>query len=478
MNLTESYKNKILELAGIDASIVAYHGTNKDFDAFDMSYAGSTSDPGDYGEGVYFDTDKGWAASYANKEVGIIITARINLTNPFVIDFVPYSEFNRKKSSGEIERNQIHVEIQRYIDTLNKGGANIDVKELLQYTNGSLTFLSISRKLGSKNITKYLLAAGHDGVIVNYGKSKEIAVFDTGKIEILKKESAKDYYKSLPIEEGYYNLPRDTFWAWVSPQNDFVQVPKLKHQGYIMQKYKNEPFGWDYDKVFDKAMKDGWIRVIYEYFPDRFKGELSLNGHSLERVKSVLSDIFLDKVKYGNNSIYVDSEEPKFSQWFSTATQDGKEKFLDFVISENIVHETTEDTLADLVDMHSKYKLRYPKNNVLIDVNINKLLSRHMTDEPDYAFDTKETSDYPGRVDRAKQFWQDFSKDQRYINPKTKERTNWGKVEFEAPYVTIENGKLGFADGRHRVIAMKELGYDNIIIEVPKSQVNLFKELQ
>jgi hypothetical protein len=470
------------------------------------------------------------------------------------------------------------------------------------------------------------------------------------KIEILKKEPSKDFYKSLPLNENYYNIPRETFWAWVSPQNDFIQVPKLKHQGFIMQKYKNEPFGWDYDRVFNKAIEDGWVRVIYEYFPERFKGELSLNGHNLERVKSVLNDIFLNKVKYGNNSIYIDSEKPKFSKWFSTSTEDGKEKFLDFITEDrkvnaapkklkklwsstrdnhaslnehdildnspediikyvgndtsgfnnkedaieelnyllsadfpsgfknipntvilyrvvliengeiinedkigehfvadpnsidanflekigvmdrwgdesvlwilkcltskdNIDIERTignrllypreneftvlndktikvidkkkinkknlsEGSLPDIQSVLKNYKLRYPKDNRLINVNINKLLKRHMIDAPNYAFDTKETSDHPGRVDRAKQFWQDFSTDQRYIHPQTKERTNWGKVDFEAPYVTIENGKLGFADGRHRVIAMKELGYDNIIIEVPKSQIHLFDELK
>jgi len=128
--------------------------------------------------------------------------------------------------------------------------------------------------------------------------------------------------------------------------------------------------------------------------------------------------------------------------------------------------------------MFSKYKLRYPKNDILIKVNIGKLLARHMKDEPSYAFDSKESSNYPGRVDRAKEFWNDYSKDQRYMDLQTKERKNWGNVVFEAPYVTIENNKLGFADGRHRTIAMKELGYSDIIVEVPKSQVRLFDDLK
>lgn len=162
----------------------------------------------------------------------------------------------------------------------------------------------------------------------------------------------------------------------------------------------------------------------------------------------------------------------------------------DFVSkSVNLVTESYKNRLQELAgidiekypDMNSmipKYKLRYPKKDIFIKVNINKLLGRHKKDDPSYAFDTKEKSDHPGRVDRAKEFWKSFSKDQRYINHNTGERTSWGITTFEAPYVSIDYGRLGFSDGRHRVIAMKELGYDDIIIEVPKSQVHLFDELK
>jgi hypothetical protein len=51
-------------------------------------------------------------------------------------------------------------------------------------------------------------------------------------------------------------------------------------------------------------------------------------------------------------------------------------------------------------------------------------------------------------------------------------------MQFEAPLVNINNNRLGFSDGRHRVISMKELGYDDVIIEVPKNQIHLFDELK
>lgn len=133
--------------------------------------------------------------------------------------------------------------------------------------------------------------------------------------------------------------------------------------------------------------------------------------------------------------------------------------------------------IPPMQSMLPKYSLRYPKNNKLIIVNINKLLDKHNEDEPNYAFDSREKADYPSRIDRAKEYWLKYAVDQRPISPKDGLRKNWGNMTFEAPYVSFTNGKLGFSDGRHRTIAMKELGYDNIIIEIPKSQENLFKNL-
>ena len=125
-----------------------------------------------------------------------------------------------------------------------------------------------------------------------------------------------------------------------------------------------------------------------------------------------------------------------------------------------------------------KYKLRYPKTNMFVIVNIDKLLRKHKEDNPSYAFDNRETSNYPSRIDKAKKYWTDYAEDSRQIELKTGKRNDfWEPLSFEAPYVQIFNNKLGFSDGRHRVIAMKELGYTDIIIEIPKNQESLFAEL-
>ena len=136
------------------------------------------------------------------------------------------------------------------------------------------------------------------------------------------------------INEG--SIPYNkTFWAWVSPNNQFIEVPQLQHQGYIMRVYKDKDYGWDYDRVFNQALKDGWVRVIFEYNRDRFMGSLSINGYDEARVRSVFKNMFFDLIKYGHNVVYVDAENPKESRAFSTRTEEGKAKMIDY-ISENL----------------------------------------------------------------------------------------------------------------------------------------------
>jgi tRNA nucleotidyltransferase/poly(A) polymerase len=112
-----------------------------------------------------------------------------------------------------------------------------------------------------------------------------------------------------PLTEMNGSHPKD-YWAWVSPDNRLIKVPTLKHKDYIMRIYKDAEFGWDYDRVFDKALEDGWVRAVYEYNANNYSIELSLNGDTEERVKDVFRKIFADAVKYGRNYVYLEWEHP------------------------------------------------------------------------------------------------------------------------------------------------------------------------
>jgi hypothetical protein len=142
-------------------------------------------------------------------------------------------------------------------------------------------------------------------------------------------------FKQL-INEAFIS-DMDTFWAWVSPENEFFKVPTLRHKDFIMYKYKDAGnWALDYDKVFYKALLDGWVRVIYEYNKRDFKGDLSVNGYYKERVVNVVKTVFKDLLKYGHKSVYIDIEEPKESMRFSTFDSAGKFKLQQFLNEDTV----------------------------------------------------------------------------------------------------------------------------------------------
>lgn len=121
-------------------------------------------------------------------------------------------------------------------------------------------------------------------------------------------------------------------------------------------------------------------------------------------------------------------------------------------------------------------KMRRPEKNEIVFVSIDALLQKHAVDQPSYDIQ-KEGNRIKGRVEKAKEFIKNYIKDQRAINPRSGERMN-GKVSFEPSVVDIDaNGKISFEDGRHRVLAAKEMGLTEVPIEVPKEKAKTVEQL-
>ena len=125
----------------------------------------------------------------------------------------------------------------------------------------------------------------------------------------------------------------------------------------------------------------------------------------------------------------------------------------------------------------NKYKMVYPGKNVMILVDINKFLNRFKKDDSDFYIDMNTTIPFSiGRIEKAVDYIQKYSEDNRWINPKTNERMDY-EVMFEPTLASINDGKIGVIDGRHRVVAQKKLGYTHTYIEVPKEQKELFNDV-
>jgi len=103
------------------------------------------------------------------------------------------------------------------------------------------------------------------------------------------------------------------------------------------------------------------------------------------------------------------------------------------------------------------------------------LLDRLSKDDPNYDVQNKKNQ-IGSRVQKAKDFILNYAKDNRWINPKTGERSESSKAEFEPSIVQINNGKISFEDGRHRILAAKELGISKVAVEVPRSQAESFEK--
>lgn len=124
-----------------------------------------------------------------------------------------------------------------------------------------------------------------------------------------------------------------------------------------------------------------------------------------------------------------------------------------------------------------RYMINRPSSNVLILVNVDKFLSRFKKDDPHFFIggDTKiEDSQY--RIKQSMEYITKFAENPKMFHPKTGERWIYD-VMLEPTEAAIYNGKLGVGNGRHRMVALKNLGYTHAYIEVPKEQKDLFKSI-
>lgn len=127
---------------------VFYHGTNADFTAFDRKKIGSNTDDGVYGKGFYFSSNRSQAEQYGGSKEYFL-----SLKNPLVL-----SDYH---SIGELA------------DALDMSESNFSmsggvIHPLNSYIN---------------SFTSHLQYAGYDGVIVDYGTSDEVVVFDSTQIK-------------------------------------------------------------------------------------------------------------------------------------------------------------------------------------------------------------------------------------------------------------------------------------------------------
>jgi hypothetical protein len=124
-----------------------------------------------------------------------------------------------------------------------------------------------------------------------------------------------------------------------------------------------------------------------------------------------------------------------------------------------------------------RYVMVRPGSNALVLVDIDKFLSRLKKDDPYFYIgaDTKIKTSQE-RIKKSMEYITNYAENPKMFHPKTGERWNYD-IMFEPTEASIYENKLGVTNGRHRMVALKNLGFTHAYIEVPKEQKDLFNDL-
>lgn len=175
--LTEQQRKYFQNSKIVDESgrlLPVYHGSNE-YGEITVFKKGKT---GYLGGGIYLTTDKQYAQRYANKNgyEGRIYEAYLNVSNPLTVTTVdPAREIlHAVYGSDRVYNNR----------TANQGSA--------------------MHLITSADINK-LQAKGYDGIVWNYGGSKEISVFNSNQIKLVSNQNpttSRDIRYALPDDEN------------------------------------------------------------------------------------------------------------------------------------------------------------------------------------------------------------------------------------------------------------------------------------
>lgn len=71
------------------------------------------------------------------------------------------------------------------------------------------------------------------------------------------------------------------------------------------------------------------------------------------------------------------------------------------------------------------------------------------------------------RIEAAKKHWNRYKDDIRWIDLQNNERSHFHKADIEMPECYYDSDDdLKISDGRHRILAFKEMGYDAVECEI------------
>lgn len=136
--------------------LVVYHATDADFTVFDKAKQGSANDPGVWGSGFYFDTDRSFAEEFGSKSKPYYL----NITNPLRTTY----DADCHVVAGMFRRAGIEIPFKIRPDT---------------------SMLEFVKKFGNQKFSETLRKLGYDGVIVS---GEECVIYEPEQAKLTSNE--------------------------------------------------------------------------------------------------------------------------------------------------------------------------------------------------------------------------------------------------------------------------------------------------
>lgn len=412
---------------------------------------------------------------------------------------------NSKKAQGE----------RALLDVLRKGLESEEkTNEIIDYiTNKIQDYATISQRISKKILSRQREGVSQEGGersgVGQGDKGKEVAGEGEAQKDIIKNEftgtnvfyhgAKKAFDKFQKIIKSGQDKEETEQPIFLSEDKEFADANAVGKDAQTLE--VNVKNGKYFDFRKDIFNKDGSLTPLGEKIRDAVdSGEINLEGtrfsdYDGDRVLSsklstgdydfIERKAFIDWLKKeGYDGVFL-KEHPSqkstnLAVWNIDKLEIKKQREAEGEKTGEVVTEKVEptveqsaETVASLRDV--ELTMRRPEKNEIIFVPVDALLQKHAADQPSYDIQKSENR-IKGRVEKAKEFIKNYIKDQRAINPKTGERMNT-KVSFEPSVVDIDaNGKISFEDGRHRVLAAKEMGLTEVPIEVPKEKAKAVEQ--
>ena len=227
--------------------LVVYHGTNAEFDTFDISFTGATTkNQGIFGKGFYFTNDLGIAklySTYGRRTDGKTLSVYLSIKNPFY-----WYELENKKSA--------------------------DIAKSLGFPKSRILGDRLLPILSAKQIeifTKNLKNAGYDGVIFSYKEKqtrtqREYVVFEPNQIKSIDNRGTfsadtGNIYKQGRVQNGFYDAELNVI---VLGRN--FNTTTLPHE-----------------------MSHFWLNTYFKLFKQAQKGQIQVSEQWLTEVKTLFN---------------------------------------------------------------------------------------------------------------------------------------------------------------------------------------------